>query len=1155
MQGLSSLLNTSDFIPHGFCINWTPELLWLYVLSDSAIALAYFSIPVGLIYFVWQRQDLKYRWMFLLFGAFILSCGTTHILSIISLWYPIYWLDASMKAVTASISAVTALMLLWVIPKALRLPSPAQLEMEVQERRAAHAAVLKVQRQLQEANQSLEIKVNERTHELLRQQALYAALSQCNQAIVHCTNEAELFPRICRAAVEFGGMNTAWVGRIDPETRLVRPVASFGKGAEELQDMVVSIDAQHAFGNGPTGTAMREQRPFWCQDFSQDPLTAPWRERSQRAGWAASASLPLYRNGAAIGVFTLYAGEANAFDEAARNLLEEMAADISFALDNFTREAARLRAEKTLLKSEAHSRAVTQSANDAIITADSAGNIVGWNRGAKAIFGYSESEILGRPLTLLMPPRYQGRHDTGMQRVVAGHEPHVMGKTVELEGVRRDRSEFPIELSLARWETADGQFFTGIIRDISARKLAEQKNTALTLRHQVLMQTSIDGIHVMDASGKVVEANDAFCAMLGYTQEEVMQLNVADWDAQWSAAELQSIFKETIGRSALIETVHRRKDGRLIDVEISISGVELEGGDYVFASSRDITERKQTEKEMLIAATAFESQEGIIVTDAHNVILRVNRSFTRLTGYSAEEVIGRTPALLQSGKQDAEFYQRMWQALTRDHYWHGEIWNRRKNGEVYPEWLNITAVINAEGQVTNYIGSFSDITQHKAAESEIEHLAFYDPLTGLPNRRLLHDRLQHALAAGARQVTHGAILFIDLDNFKNLNDTKGHNIGDLLLIEVAGRLRACVREGDTVARLGGDEFIILLGNLSEDLELAAAQTESVGEKILATINQPYTLQGHQHHGSTSIGICLFNNKEITADELLKRADTAMYEAKGAGRNTLRFYDPAMQAALEVRAAMEGDLHRALSESQFRLYFQMQVTHDKRIVGAEVLLRWHHPQHGLVSPLKFIPLAEETGLILPIGQWVLEAACAQLKAWEGNALTRPLQLAVNVSARQFHQADFVDQVCAALAKFAIDPGHLKLELTESLVLDDIDDTIAKMHALKQVGVRFSMDDFGTGYSSLAYLTQLPLNQLKIDQSFVRNIGMKSTDAVIVQTIIGMANNLGMEVIAEGVETEEQRAFLELHDCPLCQGYLFGKPMPVEEFEARFHQGAV
>jgi diguanylate cyclase (GGDEF)-like protein len=387
-----------------------------------------------------------------------------------------------------------------------------------------------------------------------------------------------------------------------------------------------------------------------------------------------------------------------------------------------------------------------------------------------------------------------------------------------------------------------------------------------------------------------------------------------------------------------------------------------------------------------------------------------------------------------------------------------------------------------------------------------------------------------------------------MDNFKVLNDTLGHDKGDLLLKQVAQRLESCMREGDTVARLGGDEFVVMLEDLSEHALDAAAQTEVIGNKILTALNQPYQLAMHECHSTPSIGATLFNSHEQSIDELLKQADIAMYQAKSSGRNTLRFFDPQMQASISARVALEADLRLALAENQFKLYYQPQVCHNRQVIGAEVLIRWQHPLRGLVSPADFIPLAEETGLILHIGQWVLETACAQIKIWEGSVHNRHLQLAVNVSARQFRQVNFVEEVTHALQRNAINPDRLKLELTESLVLDDIHDSVRKMNALREVGVHFSMDDFGTGYSSLAYLTQLPLDQLKIDRSFIHNIGLKTTDAVIVQTIIGMANNLGMEVIAEGVETEAQRIFLEQHGCQVCQGYLFSKPIPIEQFES-------
>lgn len=555
------------------------------------------------------------------------------------------------------------------------------------------------------------------------------------------------------------------------------------------------------------------------------------------------------------------------------------------------------------------------------------------------------------------------------------------------------------------------------------------------------------------------------------------------------------------------------------------------------------------EQQLRIAATAFETQEGILITGLDHRIIRVNTAFTRLTGYSAEEAIGRTPEMLKSGLHDDEFYPSMWEDIANNKYWQGEIRSRRKNGEIYLAWLTTTAVVaDDDHHVTHYVSVFSDITLRKEAEEQIHQLAFYDPLTKLPNRRLLVDRLRHAMTAGIRKLDHGAILFIDLDNFKILNDTRGHAVGDLLLIETAKRLQDCVRGGDSVARLGGDEFIVMLEALGTEAEQAAAQARAVGEKIRNSLSLAYRLGEVEHHSSCSIGISLFRDHDITVDELLKRADTAMYESKAAGRNALRFFDPSMQAVLENRSTLEVDLRYALAQQQFVLFYQIQVNSDNLPIGAEVLLRWVHPTRGVVAPGEFISLAEDTGLILPIGQWVMEEACAQLKAWEGNPLVRELQLSINVSARQFHQPDFVERVRAVLLKSGAVPARLKIELTESVVLDNINDTIAKMNDLKQLGVRFSMDDFGTGYSSLSYLTQLPLDQLKIDRSFVRNIGAKSTDAVIVQTIIGMGNSLEMEVIAEGVETDAQLAFLVDAGCVAYQGYLFSKPVPLEEFES-------
>jgi diguanylate cyclase (GGDEF)-like protein len=466
-------------------------------------------------------------------------------------------------------------------------------------------------------------------------------------------------------------------------------------------------------------------------------------------------------------------------------------------------------------------------------------------------------------------------------------------------------------------------------------------------------------------------------------------------------------------------------------------------------------------------------------------------------------------------------------------------------------WFH-SRLADAEGHATSYLSVGMDITEHRINEAKIHNLAFYDVLTKLPNRRGLSDYIQHAMASSARHHSYFALAFVDLDYFKSFNDSRGQEVGDQLLIEIGNRLRDSVREFDTVAHLGGDEFVVLLEELSEDAGLAGMQMRLVGEKLRMSINQPCLLPGVSAPvtGSVtgSVGVCLFTGHEASVDELLRHANIAMSHAKTAGRNTLRFFDPMMQSGIEARSALQADLHQALSCKQFSLFYQVQTDEQGRSLGAEALLRWTHPVRGMVSPLNFIPLAEESELILPIGLWVLQTACAQIKVWESDPLACHLQLAVNVSAKQFHQENFIELVLQTLDETGANPARLKLELTESMVLNDISDSIAKMQELKKLGVSIAIDDFGTAYSSLSYLTQLPLDQLKIDQSFVRNIGVKPSDAIIVKTIINMASNLEMAVIAEGVETEAQREFLRGAGCLAYQGYLFSKPLPLEDFSA-------
>lgn len=564
---------------------------------------------------------------------------------------------------------------------------------------------------------------------------------------------------------------------------------------------------------------------------------------------------------------------------------------------------------------------------------------------------------------------------------------------------------------------------------------------------------------------------------------------------------------------------------------------------------QDITVQKLNEDRLRIAAVAFETHDGIMITNAQGNIQRVNRAFQEITGYGADEVLGKNPRILSSGRHGKDFYAQMWRQLLEEGTWSGEIWDRRKNGEVYPKWLTITAVKNELGETAEYVAIFSDITVRKRAEEEIRNLAFYDTLTGLPNRRLLLDRIHLAMSLSTRSQHCGALLFLDMDKFKTLNDTMGHDYGDLMLVEVGRRIQQCVREVDTVARLGGDEFVALIEEVSTNMQDASQRVALVAEKIRSALAQPYLLKGHEYHSSPSIGVSMFRGSAEPVDVLMKQADMAMYQAKNAGRNAVRFFDPLMQQAVEAHAELEADLRGALPNGQLQLYYQIQVDAGHRPIGAEALIRWFHPRCGMVPPAQFIPIAEESTLILDIGYWVFEIACRQLAEWAQDEQLRHLVIAVNVSAQQFRLHNFVEQLEEVIARHGIFLGRLKLELTESVVLEDVADVVAKMHALRALGVRLSLDDFGTGYSSLTYLKQLPLNQIKIDQSFVRGITSDPNDAVMVQTIIGMAQNFRLNVIAEGVETEAQLVFLKQNECMAYQGYLFGRPVPVAEFEAQ------
>ena len=553
-------------------------------------------------------------------------------------------------------------------------------------------------------------------------------------------------------------------------------------------------------------------------------------------------------------------------------------------------------------------------------------------------------------------------------------------------------------------------------------------------------------------------------------------------------------------------------------------------------------------KELGVISSIFNSQEGMLITDAYLSIVQVNQSFTDITGYRLDEVLGEKPNILSSGRHDKAFYKHMWQCLNNHGKWEGKIWNRRKNGDVYAQYLSIAVVYDALGNVAYYVATMTDITKGRAAKEKIANLAYYDPLTQLPNRRFFLDRLSQEIESTSRDGSRAALLFIDLDHFKNLNDTLGHNLGDLLLEQLANRLASCVRKRDLVARLSGDEFFILLTQLNGSEIECAKRVQAFANKVMDSFDTPFLLDEHLYRITASIGVTVFSGDKTTSiDRVLKEADIAMYQAKAGGRNRVCFFERKMQEDITQHVKLERELSSAIELAQFELFYQVQVDAKGKPFGAEALIRWNHPDQGLVAPGYFIEMAEETGLIIPIGQWVLEAACKQLKAWEAIPQMGYLTLAVNISSKQIHQEGFVKHIKAIVKKYAIQPALLKLELTETAFTNNIESLISSMNALKGIGIQFELDDFGTGYSSLQYLKRLPLEQLKIDQSFVREIEYNENDKQIVRTIISMTQNLDLKVIAEGVETENQRQILLESGCQRFQGYLFGKPLPAHEFD--------
>ncbi|MCQ8126972.1 sensor domain-containing phosphodiesterase [Methylomonas rivi] len=853
---------------------------------------------------------------------------------------------------------------------------------------------------------------------------LYAALSQCNQAIVRCGNQQQLFSEICRAAVTFGGMKLAWIGWLDSESGKIKPVAWYGNDADYLQDIEISIDPDNPFGSGPTGTAMRDNRPFWCQDFQQNPATAPWRERGAKFDWKASAALPLHGNGGVVGALTLYAATVNAFDADARNLLVEMAMDIDYALDNLERESQRRQALAELADSRNLLRTIIDTVPLRIFWKDSELTYLGCN------------PAFARDAGADSPRDIIGKNDT----------------------------------------------------QLAWRELAELYRN--------------DDRQVMSSG----------VPKLFYEEPLTKPGGEAIW-LRTSKVPLLSSERQTMG---------------------------------VLGVYQDITAIKQTELALLRSEANLNRAQAVAKIgswrlDLGQGSLEWSAETYRIFGLSSDIPVDYPLFLSHVHPDDLDHLNNAWQAALKGAPYRIEHRIVVK-GDI--RWVEERAELefDAAGNCLAGVGTVQDITERKLAQARIELLANFDPLTGLPNRAQLDDRVRYAVSLVKRGHGYLALMFLDLDRFKDINDTLGHSVGDALLVKLADRLRRLLREEDTVTRLGGDEFILLLPGID------ASGAALVAQKLLDAIAEPYSIGHYNLTLTASIGIALYPGDGEDPETLFRSADAAMYSAKQEGRQGYRFFTPEMQARATRNLLLLNALRHALTLEQLQVYYQPQVSmFDGRIIGAEALLRWRHPALGMVSPAEFIPVAEDSGLILPIGEWVLRSAVRQAKAWQAEGLGS-LVMAVNLSAVQFRNRELPDLVTRVLEQEGLAPDYLELELTEGVAMLNPESAIDLIDNLHERGVRMAIDDFGTGYSSLSYLKKFKVYKLKIDQSFVRDIGTDAEDKAIVSAVISLARSLGLQTIAEGVETIEQQTFLNQQGCDEMQGYLFSQPLPAEQFAA-------
>lgn len=1173
------LSNASGFMPHGACYRWLPSILWLHIISDTIIALAYFSIPFALFFFVKKRTDMAYRWVFVLFGVFICLCGTTHLISIWTIWHPVYWLDGWIKLLTAVVSIITALLIWPLIPNLLRLPSPQALQISETYLRAIFNAtpdamlISNEQGIITMANQQASHLLGYSLDELLGQsiehlvpgplREKHVELRNQYSQVQHARsmgkgrtvkalrkNDEELFVEVNLSPIQteqglfFASALRDITERMQMEMCLRQSEERFRKMANSSAVMIWITDAQGEptfvsqswldFTGFDSSQKMTHEDwlnlvhpddkrsafiDFYQDDQRQQAINTEYRLKAADGNWhwIIDRGMPLFDE---QGTFTGYIGSA--IDITERKLIQQNLQD------------------KEQMLSESQRIAHIGSWSAQLTT-----GLVSWSNETYRIYGVNPTTFqptMGTFLSLVHPED-RNFAKQWLNRCVAGNHPEELDYRILLPdgSVRfirgsgdlyRDEENRPLRL-------------VGSIQDITERKQAELalKNSEELLR--AITDNASNVMFLKDLSGYYLHVNRRYeelfhlsnAEMQGKTDYEIFPKEVADVLVENDRRVVQ------VGYTLEIEECVPHDDGEHVYISVKFPVRDALGEIYaVCGVATDITERKSMEQDLRIAAAAFQSQEAMVITDVDGVIMRINKAFTESTGYSEVDSIGKKISLLKSGRHDQAFYQGMWDSVLSIGTWQGEIWDRRKNGEIYPKWLSITAVKDNSGITTHYIGIHTDITERKNAEGQIRQLAFYDALTGLPNRRLLEERLKHSIKLDRREGRQLGLMMLDLDRFKAINDSLGHLAGDELLQQVADRITSRLRDVDLVARLGGDEFIVLLEDITQSDDAAR-----IAEEIINDLSKPFFLsQADNIRIGTSIGICLHPQHGDTPEQLIDHADIALYQAKAAGKGCFAYFSEAMTMAARERMDIETRLRQAIEHNELCVYFQPQIEIlSGRIVGAEALVRWQDPRQGLIFPDQFIPIAEDTGLINEIGGWVLRETCKQGKGWLENGLP-PITLAVNVSAHQFRRSNICSLVAEVLQETGFPAQSLELEITESGLMANQENAISVLDNLRALGVRLAIDDFGTGYSSLGYLKKFPLDVLKIDKSFIDDIPFRKSDMEIASTIVAMAHILGFKVLAEGVETPDQLAFLQAKGCDSYQGYFKSKPLPAEDF---------